>query len=203
MIDYTPRHRYTEIVDYIPPKENVLRRKIRGYCLLFLYIAIVGWLFIKIFQCSSTIWSFLYDCIGSVFLALIIGVVFVFVYDLFSPGKPRLREKYASVIKSVIGFDWGNDYKLLYTGSHDYEEYLYMFTEESFEPLKKYLESMKEGEQEGTSLHVQHRYMDSTGKERAGFSLIENRLREDLSGNIESIEVDYEERTLKHKFVVY
>jgi hypothetical protein len=138
-----------------------------------------------------------------VFLALIIGVVFVFVYILFSPGKPRLREKYASVIKTVIGFDWGNDYKLLYTGSHDYEEYLYIFTEESFSPLKKHLESMEDGEQKETSHQVQHRYIDSTGKERTGFSLVENRLDSNGCGNVESIEVDYDERTLKHKFVVY
>ena len=203
MIDYTPHHQYKEIVDYIPPKENVLKSKIRGFCLLFLYLAIVGWMFNSLFQLKSTIWSFLYDCIGIGFLALIIGVVFVLVYALFSPGKPRLRENYASVIKTVIGFDWGDDYMLLYTGSHDYEEYLYVFTKESFKPLKKYLESMKDGEQEDSSRYVQHRYIDSTGNERAGFSLIENRLGDDVCGNIESIEVDYEERTLKHKFVVY
>ena len=107
------------------------------------------------------------------------------------------------MIKTVIGFDWGDDYMLLYTGSHDYEEYLYVFTEESFGRLKDFLESVKDGEQEDSSRYVQHLYIDSTGNERAGFSLVENRLREDLCGNIESIEVDYEERTLKHKFVVY
>ena len=203
MIDYTPHHRYEEIVDYIPPKGKVLRSKIRGYCLFILYLVIVSWIFIRLFQCSSTIWSFLYNCIGIVFLALIIGVVFVFVYVLFSPGKPRLREKYANVIKTVIGFDWGNDYKLLYTGSHDYEEYLYIFSEESFGPLKEFLESMKDGEQEGSSRYVRHHYVDSAGNERSGFSLIEDRLNGDVCGNIESIWVDYDERTLKHKFVVY
>lgn len=43
MIDYTPFCHYEEIVDYIPPKKDVIRGRIVGYLLLFLYIAFVGW----------------------------------------------------------------------------------------------------------------------------------------------------------------
>ena len=104
------------------------------------------------------------------------------------------------MIKKVLEYDFGDDYKLLYTGSHDYEEYLYIFSKDSFEPLKRHLESIPEGEDNVTGRVVKHSFKGIQG---AGFSLVEDRLGDGPCGNKESIEVDYKERTLKHKFVVY
>lgn len=191
MIDYTPRHRYTEIVDKPVveySRHQVWKKRLRNIAIISSYI--VGWIILP--RWFMVIISFLLLC-----------AAFVVVICLAMIPRQLSKEEIAKVIKEVIGFDFGNDFKLLRTKSHDYEEYLYIFTEEAFCPLKDHLESMRDGEQEGTLRHIQHRYLDSTGKERSGFFLVENRLREDLCGNTESIEVDYEERTLKHKFVVY
>ena len=47
MIDYTPHHHYKEIVDYLPPEKDVIRSKILGYLLLFIYIALIVWRIMK------------------------------------------------------------------------------------------------------------------------------------------------------------
>lgn len=199
MIDYTPHHQYEEIIDYIPPKKDVVRGKIIGYLLLLFYIAIVCW-FITIILQSDSVLLFIKNSIVLGIIALFVGVIFVIIHWLSSPPRPRLKANYASVIKNVIGFDFGNDFKLLYTSSHDYEEYLYIFSEESFGPLKKHLESIPNGKDDNTGRVVNHSFK---GEEGQGFSLVENRLGSDYCGNIESIDVDYRERTLKHKFVIY
>lgn len=199
MIDYTPHHQYEEIIDFIPPKKDVVWGKIIGYLLLLFYIAIVCW-FITIILHSDSVLLFIKNSIALGAIALFVGVIFVIIHWLSSSQSPRLKANYASAIKNVIGFDFGNDFKLLYTGSHDYEEYLYIFSEESFGPLKEHLESIPNGKDDNTGRVVDHCFK---GKKGAGFSLVEDRLGDGPCGNIESIEVDYMERTLKHKFVVY
>lgn len=191
MIDYTPRHRYTEIIDKPVVKYThyqIWKKRFRNVAIVSGYI--VGWIIFP--RWLMVIMTFLLLC-----------ATFVVITCLAMIPRQLSKQEISKVIKDVIGFDFGNDFKLLRTGNHDYEEYLYIFTEDSFDPLKKYLESIKDGEQEDTSRFVQHSYLDSAGKERAGFSLIENRLNGNSCGNVESIEVDYEERTIKHKFVVY
>ena len=199
MIDYTPHHHYKEIVDYLPPEKDVIRSKILGYLLLFIYIALIVWRIMELFH-SSSIGSCINNIIVLIIIVVIIGAVFLLIHGIFSPGKPRLKSNYSSVVKKVIGYDFGDDYKLLYTGSHDYEEYLYFFSKDSFEPLKRHLESIPEGEDNVTGRVVKHSFK---GVQGAGFSLVEDRLGDGPCGNKESIEVDYKERTLKHKFVVY
>ena len=199
MIDYTPRRRYKEIVDYIPPKKDVIRGRIVGYLLLALYIVVIGWAIMRILLCGS-IWHGIVYAIALIIIGLFIGVVFMFIHLLYSPGKPRLKADYAKAIKDVIGFDFGDDFKLLFTGGHDYEEYLYIFSKESFEPLKKRLDSIPDGKDDKTGRYVDHSFK---GQQGTGFGLVKNRLDNNQCGNIESIEVDYKERTLKHKFVIY
>ena len=204
MIDYTPYHQYSEIHDYIPEKKAIIKSKIIGYSLLLLYVGIIILLVTKMLTWPMFFsWSSLFDFIEQMFwvfiLAIIIGFIFVAIYAFNSPGETRLKADYANAIKDVIGFDFGDDFKLLFTSSHDYEEYLYVFTEESFGPLKDHLESMKEGKQEDTGRVVKHCY---NGKEGAGFTLVENRIV-DCCGNVESIKVDYDGRTLKHTYIVF
>ena len=198
MIDYTPHHQYKEIVDYIPERKKVVKGKIIGYALLLTYITLIGWISIRIME-KTTIWSFFPDIIVLAVLSLVMGIIFMLIYGFLSPGRPRLKSDFGNIIKSIVGFDFGEDYKLLYTSSHDYEEYLYIFSEASFLPFRDYLESLKDGEIEGTSRCVSHAYKDEAGK---GFTLVENRLQNG-GGNIERLLVDYEERTMKHTFTVY
>ena len=115
MIDYTPRRRYKEIVDYIPPKKDVKRGRIVGYLLLALYIVVIGWAIMRILLCGS-IWHGIVYAIALIIIGLFIGVVFMFIHLLYSPGKPRLKADYAKAIKDAIGFDFGDDFKLLFTG---------------------------------------------------------------------------------------
>lgn len=191
MIDYTPRHRYTEIVDKPVIKYTryqIWKKRLRNVAVVSSYI--VGWIIFP--RWFMVIISFLLLC-----------AAFVIVICLAMIPRQLSKEEISKAIKDVIGFDFGNDFMLLRTGSHDYEEYLYIFPEDTFALLKKHLDSIEDGEQEITSRFVQHRYLDSTGKERAGFSLVENRLDVNGCGNVESILVDYGERTLKHTFTVY
>ena len=111
MIDYTPRRQYKEIVDNIPPKNDVKRGRIVGYLLLILYIVIIGWGIMGIFPCSS-IWNCTESVLGMTIIAIFIGLVFMFVCWLYLPVNPRLKADYANVIKDVIGFDFGDDFKL-------------------------------------------------------------------------------------------
>ena len=46
-------------------------------------------------------------------------------------------------------------------------------------------------------------FMDKEAQEHTGFELVEDRLGGSVCGSVESIDVDYKERTLKHKFVIY
>ena len=109
MIDYTPHHQYEEIIDYIPPKKDVVRGKIIGYLLLLFYIAIVCW-FITIILQSDSVLLFIKNSIVLGVIALFVGVIFVIIHWLSSPPRPRLKANYASVIKNAIGFDFGNDF---------------------------------------------------------------------------------------------
>ena len=199
MIDYTPLHDYKEIADYIPPQKDVIRGKIVDCLLFILYIVIIGWGIMRILQCGS-VWLYIKYTIALTVIGLFIGVVFMITHWITSPERPRLRANYAKVICSVIGFDFGDDFKLLFTGSHDYEEYLYIFSEESFEPLKKHLEFIPDGKDDKTGRFVNHVYKGQYGE---GFELVEDRRGGSVCGSVESIEVDYKERTLKHIFVIY
>ena len=79
MIDYTPHHQYNEIVDYIPPQKDVIRGKIVDYLLLFIYIALLGWVFMRILPCSS-IWLWIVYAIALIIIGLLIGIVFMFIH---------------------------------------------------------------------------------------------------------------------------
>ena len=163
MIDYTPRRRYKEIVDYIPPQKDVIRGKIVYYLLLILYIVIIGWGVMKILQCGS-VWLYIKYTIALTIIGLFIGVVFMIIHWITSPARPRLKTSYANVICNVIGFDFGGDFKLLFTESHDYEEYLYIFSEESFNPLKKHLETIPDGKDDKIGRVVNHVYKGQQGE---------------------------------------
>lgn len=185
MIDYTPNHKYEEIKDNSQKHQSHRTSKHSIYVILSTIIAmILGFIFLPL-------WAKI--------IMLIIGVIIIVISALaLFVSSDQSKNRIANKIKPVLGFDFGDDFKLLRTTSHDYEEFLYLFTEESFEPLKQYLETMKDSEDKDRS--VKHEYKGIKG---AGFTLITDRRDESLCGNVESIEVDYSQCTLKHTFVIY
>ena len=93
MIDYTPHHQYKEIVDYIPPKKDVIRGKLVGYLLLFIYIALVGWGIMRMCQ-SSSIGACIEYTVALIVIAVFVGIVFLIIHRVVSPGRPRLKTNY-------------------------------------------------------------------------------------------------------------
>lgn len=195
MIDYTPRHQYFEIAD--APKEKGKPKKNRWLAMIVrcvrigIIIGLIGGFVLLPVGTMLTILA--------VLVILLIPLVLILAILIYKPIPPS-KNKIASVIKEVLSYDFGSDFKLLTTSSHDYEEYLYIFPPESFEGLRKYLDSIENGPIGDTRRCVSHEY---NGVEGAGFTLVENRLDNYGSGNVESIEVDYSERTLKHTFTIY
>lgn len=126
-----------------------------------------------------------------------------FVFYALASYRPLSKAQVASIIKNVIGFDFGDDFTLLQTSSHDYEEYLYLFSESSFEPLKKHLDSIPDKDGQEGERSVKHQISvrlptDIFLTQKVDFYLCDHRM-----GNIEAIVVDYQERTLKHTFTIY
>lgn len=187
MIDYTPDHKYEEIKDNSPKYQSHRTSKHSVYVILFTIIVLIL--------------GFIYLPFWASIIMLIIGVILIVIAAIalfVSSYTPRSKNEIANTNKQVLKFDFGDDFKLLRTASHDYEEYLYLFTDESFEPLKLHLEQMKNSEDKERA--IKHEYKGIKG---AGFTLTTDRRDEYLCGNVESIEVDYAERTLKHTFVIY
>lgn len=189
MIDYTPNHQYTEVKD---SSSSEKKGCIPG---IATFIVISTLLFVLAIYYLPNWWIlFTIIFVSVILVALLIGVLIEAIASYKEPSKNEI----ANTIKGVIGFDFGDDFKLLKTASHDYEEYLYIFSEESFENLKSYLESIDEGKIK--DFKSKNRIIN---RDESGFTLTENRLKDGVCGNIETIVIDYNERTLKHKFVVY
>lgn len=126
---------------------------------------------------------------------------------IFTSSEPQ-KYQYASVIKKEIGFDFGDDFRLFRHFEHDTELYEYIFSESSFEPLKMHLNTIPdegspdEGSINGVdySRYICHHY--NKDGQCCEFILKDRRLKYG-GGNIESIWVDYEKRTLLHSFIIY
>lgn len=190
MIDYTPRHQYTEVHDRPEPARTFAHKWTKRVISFAIIAGVIVTMFLGFQYLPS--WIMILITIIMVF----VGITALIGYAIAS-YQPPSKSQVASVIKDVIGFDFGNDFKLLKTSSHDYEEYLYIFSESSFEPLKNHLDSIPDQEGQDGKRSISHHI---NGK--AGFYLSDNRLK-DGCGNIEAIIVDYQERTLKHTFTVY
>lgn len=130
-------------------------------------------------------------------------------------SSPRLLE--AERAKNFLGFDFGDDFRLRATGSHDYAEILIDFSDESFAPLKEFclrLQGSKTRTNEDSEIiitetmpYIVVKDESFIGRERIvkpGFTKIEGYYDPSLTQNdslwIKSqltLEVDYEANTLK------
>ncbi len=190
MIDYTPHHQYTEVLDRPEQTKNFAHKWTKRIIALVVMAGIICAILLG-FQYLPR-WIMILITV----IVVLVGIIALVGYAIAS-YQPPSKSQVASVIKNVVGFDFGDDFKLLKTSRRDYEEYLYIFSESSFEPLKNHLDSIPDKEGQDGERSISHQI---NGK--AGFYLCDNRLEYEC-GNIEAIIVDYEERTLKHTFTVY
>lgn len=135
--------------------------------------------------------------------------------DSMKRSSPRLLE--AERAKNFLGFDFGGDFRLRVTGSHDYAEILIDFSDESFAPLKEFCLGLQDSKTRAnedneiiiteTMPYIVVKDESFIGRERIvkpGFTKIEGYYDPNLSQNdslwIKSqlkLEVDYEVNTLK------
>lgn len=153
MANETPFHHYVEIGD--TPSQSL---DLEGYGSCFLVVfCLVFFLVFFILLILSFIFGWYYLKWISLFSALIILVLAIYNFLKFFGIKddselnekkeinildsPRLGE--AQRAKIFLGFDFGNDFRLRTTGSHDYSEILLDFTDESFIPLMEYCKKLE------------------------------------------------------------
>lgn len=141
MASETSQHTYREFTDN--PAEG--KDAAFGSCAsLFLFIvsfplSLILFLILLIFcNWQISLWISL-----SVFaLVIIMGLRSKYGYD---KSSPRLKE--AERAKDFLGFDFGTDFTLRSTASHEYEEILLDFSEESFLPLMSYCQKFDKKEE--------------------------------------------------------
>lgn len=220
MANETLGHTYREISDDPASGDNVGCSRLMSGCLFviaypFVVLAIIAFI---------TEW----DILKWIFLSIALLVLIFAIIERLSFGKlpkklnasmkrpsPRLLE--AERTKNFLGFDFGNDFRLRATGSHDYAEILIDFSDESFAPLKEFCLSLqrsktrKDEESEiiitETMPYIVIKDESFIGRERilkTGFTKIEGYYDPSLTQNdslwIKSqltLEVDYEVNTLK------
>lgn len=141
MANETPHHKYREITD--DPTEG--NDAAYGWCAsLFLFIVSfplsLVLFFILLIFCN---WQIsLGISLGVFVLIILMGLYLKYGYNKTSP---RLKE--AERAKNFLGFDFGNDFTLRSTGSHDYAEILLDFPKESFLPLMDYCKKFDKKEE--------------------------------------------------------
>lgn len=192
MIDYTPGYQYQEVQDDIP-FANIKKTRVLLIVALLLSIILIAIGF-----------HYLH------FLVMLIVLVVVFAPLLFlgwlylitcgaNAMFPHSKQGASRLVNNVLGFDIGNQFRLYCTGSHGYHENLIVIDDEDvFESFRKHLDSMPDvgDPQCEKGRFIRHTYK---GIEGNGFYLYERRI-DNGAGNIESIEVDYSNQTIKHKF---
>lgn len=129
------------------------------------------------------------------------------------------KTDYSHKIKSFIGFDFGDNYKMGRFGNHDYEEFFLLFEDKDFEKVREYceyelnkidIENTKEGkygfEIDEDIYILPYVHSDDNSfihnEKREGFSKLwrpDNGLRAGFWWH--TLEVDYEDKTLRFTLV--
>ena len=136
MANETPHHKYRIVSDN--PKEGedyAVRKHISDRMSI---ITIIPLAFIVLSIISNWVIVF-WISVMALCVLIVATLSFRANYDKTSP---RLRE--AEYVKRFLGFDFGNDFTLRKTESHEYAEILLDFDEASFAPLMEFCKSQKE-----------------------------------------------------------
>jgi len=132
-------------------------------------------------------------------LIVLIDGLSLLIYSIWNASfdEGNYKTKRADMIKAILEYDFGDDFKLLARGGHDHEDYLFLLSNDSFESLRNYLDSIPDGDFKGKG-SIKHNVDDNIG-----FSLSADRLKNDGCGNKEGIEVDYKNKLLHYSFTVF
>ena len=219
MANEPPHHTYREITDN--PSDNLGCAWFASGCLFIIAVPFVLLTILAfVFDWQIIRWVFLSLSALFILLALVERLSFCKLpnklNEIVNRPSPRLSE--AQLAKDFLGFDFGDDFKLKTTGSHDYAEILLDFKENGFDLLKNFCEDSMalynriDGEDEITITEVKKHLVidegcDFIGKPpitKSGYTKIESYYAPQLSkdGNLWitsmlGLEVDYECRTLK------
>lgn len=144
MANETPNHNYIEVGD--DPKDGTYQgcAPIVSGIVLFASVPFIVLTVIS-FCCEWEIMRWIWLVLS---LFIILFGVYIGVYlekdlreDFLKTPSPRLRE--ARRAKTFLGYDFGDNFKLRMTGSHDYSEILLDFEEDAFRPLGEFCRSQK------------------------------------------------------------
>ncbi|MDE6091342.1 MAG: programmed cell death protein 10 [Duncaniella sp.] len=144
MANETPNHEYIEVSD--DAKDGtyhgcapIMSRIVLSASVPFIVLTVIS------FCCEWEIMRWVW--LGLSLIIILFGF-YIRVYlekdireDFVETPSPRLRE--AQRAKTFLGYDFGNDFKLRMTGSHDYSEILLDFEEDAFRPLGEFCRSQK------------------------------------------------------------
>lgn len=222
MANETPHHTYSEITD--SPSDNPGCSWFVSGCLFVLSVPFL----------ILTIISFIFDwSVAKWILASITALIVVWALverlsfcklpkkldESLNRPSPKLSE--AQRAKDFLEFDFGTDFRLRTTGSHDYSEILLDFNDEAFIPLKSFCENSNEScqrvdsEDEITITEIKKyvvleegcEYIGKAPTTLPGFTKVESYYDPNLSKQdnlwikcMLKLEVDYEHRTLKMSF---
>lgn len=228
MANETPHHKYRTVPDNPEPivLDNPGCAKFVSGCLLIISIPFL----LVTIVCFAFNWTVLQWIFLSISLLLVLWALKERFTFGASPNKggnfiyknpSKLEEAFRA--KVFLGFDFGNEFTLRTTGSHDYAEILLDFTENGFAPLRQFCEkttethSRKDTDNEITITEIKKHIVieeefDFIGKPaiiKPGFTKKIERYYDAKSSDAKSdlfitsqlkLEVDFEARTLKMSF---
>ena len=210
MANETPNHKYTVVSDNPMDGEDYAARKHISDRMSI--VTIIPLAFIVLSIISN--WVIVFWISVMALCVLIVSTLsFRANYDKTSP---RLRE--AEYAKRFLEFDFGNDFTLRKTESHDYAEILLDFDEASFAPLMEFCKSQKESSERvdkkdeivvtEIKQYIENKEYRKETIRKVGFTKVEDYHDPSLSkpDNLWAkcrlqCEVDYENRTLKMFYV--
>ena len=210
MANETPHYKYRIVSDNPKEGDDCATSQCLSGCIVM----------IAVIPLVNLIWSLIFEwTIMSWFSTIALCVLIIAALSLwfnYDKTSPRLRE--AERAKRFLGFDFGNDFALKKTSSHDYAEILLDFDEASFAPLMEFCKSQKEScervdkkdEIVVTEIkqYIENKEYRKETIRKVGFTKVEDYHDPSLSkpNNLWikcrlKCEVDYENRTLKMFYV--
>lgn len=213
MANETPNHIYREVGDNPEEGTNYGCAWIMSGFIFFISVPFIV-LTVVSFCCEWNIMRWVWLVVS--LIIILFGVYPRVVYDKTSP---KLLE--AQRAKIFLGYDFGNNFKLRTTGSHDYSEILLDFEEDAFNSLCEFCKSKEackiqtSSPEEITITEIKHHIVKKESLlefeeelTKKGFTKTESYYDSSLSKEnnlwikcMLQCEVDYENKTLKMFYV--
>ena len=206
---------YIEVSDN--PKESV---SYTNHCLFSILLILILMLFlflsgiVRIFKQKKLCKILLYIS-GIIFLASIIS------YISYDHSSPRIKK--GNVVKEYLGYDFGNEYKLLERNHREYFVYQIELKDSDFEKLRRFCESQQDVYDEPSlenknivytdvrhSIFTKHKEKDESRGSSQGFykkqrfyKIDENKKTNHIPEIEKILEIDYENKLITMKFLFW